>query len=291
VEVVAMMVVPSSKISVPELPQDLVHRRGLRRLLDQVGVDEVGAVGLVSAPAGYGKTLLVAQWARAAGGVETAWVRLDRDDDDPRRLWSAVLAAVGRCASVPSGSPLRVGPAGVGWDLRSAGSPEFLAELAAALETLSGPLRLVLDDLHEVSEPVTLRGMENFLRDRPGNVTVVLASRADPPFPLHRLRLEGRLIEVRADRLRFDVEEADVLLRGAGLELTPAVVARLVAQTDGWPAGLRFAAVAVAARSDVEGFLADFSGDDRSIADYLVGEVLSGVVGGGDGAAAGDEHL
>ncbi|HEY0815184.1 MAG TPA: LuxR C-terminal-related transcriptional regulator [Pseudonocardia sp.] len=243
----------------------------LRRQLDRVA-----DVGVVSAPAGYGKTLLLAEWARATTQVETAWVRLDRDDN-PRRLWSAVLAAMAGCRSVPSFSPLQVGPTGSGWDLESAGSPDFLAELVVALDTLPAPLRLVLDDLQEVTDAAALRGVETFLRNRPRKVTLVLASRLDPPFRLHRLRLEGRLTELRADRLRFDLDEAHALLRGAGLDLTAAHVQRLLQQTDGWPAGLRFAAIAVAAATDIETLLTDFSGDDRAIADYLVGEVLSGL--------------
>ena len=267
-----MRLVPNSKISIPELPPDLVHRTELIRQLDGVA-----DVGLVSAPAGYGKTLLVAEWARASTEVDTAWVRVDRDDDDPRRLWSAVLASVARTLAISAGSPLHAVSDRGAWDMASAGQPDFLAKLIEALAALARPLRLVLDDLHEVTDAATLRGLQNFVRDRPPNVILVLASRLDPPFYLHRLRLEGRLTELRSDRLQFDRVEAGTLLRGAGLRLTPAQVDRLYQQTDGWPAGLRLAAAALDVATDVDWFLTDFSGDERSVADYLVGEVFSGL--------------
>lgn len=99
-----MRLVPNSKVSIPDLPPDLVHRTGLMRQLDGVA-----DVGLVSAPAGYGKTLLLAEWARASTEVDTAWVRVDRDDDDPQRLWSAVLASMARTLAISASSPARSG--------------------------------------------------------------------------------------------------------------------------------------------------------------------------------------
>ena len=267
-----MRPVPDAKITVPELPVDLVHRPRLCNELDRA-VD----VGLACAPAGYGKTVLLAEWARASTTVDTAWVRIDRDDDDPRLLWSAVLTAMARCSSVPPSSPLRLGPDGGGWDLSTAGRPEFLAELIGALAALPSPLRLVLDDVHEVTDSATLRGLASFLRDRPRHISLALAGRLDPPLNLQRLRPQGRLTELRGDRLRFDRIEAETLLCRMKLELTPAQLDQLHRQTDGWPAGLRLAAVAMAETPDIDEFLADFSGDERSIADYLVGEVLSGL--------------
>ena len=267
-----MRPVPSSKISIPELLPDLVHRTELLRQLDSAA-----DVALVSAPAGYGKTLLVAEWARASTEVDTAWVRLDQDDNDQRRLWSAVLASVARARARSADGPLLTGFDDRGWDMETAGRPDFLAKLIEALSALPRPLRLVLDDLHEVTDAATLHGLQNFLRDRPPNVVLVLVSRLDPPFHLHRLRLEGGLTELRSNRLQFDRVETGTLLRRAGLALTPRQVDQLYQQTDGWPAGLRLAATAAAmdATTNIDRFLADFSGDERSVADYLVGEVFS----------------
>jgi LuxR family transcriptional regulator, maltose regulon positive regulatory protein len=212
-----MRPVPSSKISIPELLPDLVHRTELLRQLDSAA-----DVALVSAPAGYGKTLLVAEWARASTEVDTAWVRLDQDDNDQRRLWSAVLASVARALARSADGPQLTGFDDRSWDMESAGGPDFLAKLIEALSALPRPLRLVLDDLHEVTDTATLHGLQNFLRDRPPNVVLVLVSRLDPPFHLHRLRLEGGLTELRSNRLQFDRVETGTLLRRAGLALTPA---------------------------------------------------------------------
>jgi LuxR family maltose regulon positive regulatory protein len=267
-----MRPVPSSKISIPELPADLVHRTELLRQLDSAA-----DVALVSAPAGYGKTMLVAEWSRASTDVDTAWVRLDEDDNDQRRLWSAVLASVARAHTASADGPRPAGFDVEDWDMGSAGRPDFLAKLIEGLSALPRPLRLVLDDLHEVTDAATLHGLQSFLRDRPPNVVLVLVSRLDPPFHLHRLRVEGGLTELRSNRLQFDRVESEALLRRAGLALTARQVDQLYQQTDGWPAGLRLAAAAAAmdATTDVDRFLAEFSGDERSVADYLVGEVFS----------------
>ncbi|MFC5949031.1 LuxR C-terminal-related transcriptional regulator [Pseudonocardia lutea] len=268
-----MTSVPDPKISVPRLPSDLLRRPLLRHELDKIC-----DVGLVCAPAGYGKTLLLAEWAAAARpGRDTAWVNLDSDDDDPRLFWSAVLAALARCPTVPATSAVRTGPRGRGWDVSAAGRPEFGAEVAVALGELERPVRLVLDDLQELHSPEVLHDVARLLQHRPRTIPVALGSRSDPPIGLQRLRPEGRLVELRADRLRLDRDEAEALLHAAGVRLRPDQLDRLYRQTDGWPVGLRFAATALSATPDVEGFLSRFSGVDRAVADYLVGEVLAGL--------------
>ncbi|GAA4697193.1 LuxR C-terminal-related transcriptional regulator [Pseudonocardia yuanmonensis] len=268
-----MTSVPEPKVSVPRLPADTVRRPLLRRELDKIC-----DVGLVCAPAGYGKTLLLAEWAAAARpGWDTAWVHLDSDDDDPRLFWSAVLAALARCPTIPATSVVRTGPGGRGWDLTAAGRPEFGAEVAVALAELDRPVRLVLDDLQELHSPEVLRDVARLLRHRPRTIPVALGSRSDPAIGLQRLRPEGRLVELRTDRLRLDRDEAEALLRAAGVRLLPDQLDRVYRRTDGWPVGLRFAATALAAAPDVEGFLSRFSGEDRAVADYLIGEVLTGL--------------
>lgn len=268
-----MTIVPETKISVPPLPADTVRRPLLRRELDSIR-----DVGLVCAPAGYGKTLLLAEWAEAGRpSTDTAWVHLDGDDDDPRLFWGALLGALARCHTVPATAPVRTGPDGRGWDLSAAGRPEFGAAVAAALGELDRPVRLVLDDVHELSAPEVLHDVARLLRHRPGTVPVVLAGRWDPPIGLQRFRPQGRLVELRADRLRLDRDEAEALLRRVGVRLHAEQLDRLYGQTDGWPVGLRFAATALQASPNIEGFLARFSGVDRMVADYLVDEVLSGL--------------
>ncbi|HEY6425409.1 MAG TPA: AAA family ATPase, partial [Pseudonocardiaceae bacterium] len=262
-----MPLVPHAKIEVPELPPEFFERTALRTALDAA---DVADVVLVCAPAGYGKTLLLADWARTSTRADTAWVSLDRDDNDPRRLWTSVVAAVDGCPSVPPSSRLRAP-----WTWRAGAQPEFLAELADAFQALHRPIRLVLDDLHELIDREALHGVEILMRNRPANIQLVLCSRLDPPLSLPRLRLAGGLWELRADRLRFSPPEAAELLEKSGLQLTPAQVDVLHHRTDGWAAGLRLAALALAKASDCDDFLAHFSGNERSVADYLVGEILS----------------
>ena len=272
----AMSLVPLAKIAVPQLPPELVVRAGLREDLDAAsGAD----VALVCAPAGYGKTMLLADWAHASTGSDrsdrsdrsdTAWVSLDRDDNDPKRLWTAVVAALAACPSVPPGSRLHAP-----WVWQPGAQPEFLTELSDAVQQLPRPIRLILDDVHELVDPVALHGLQTLLRNRPTGLQLVLSTRFDPPLSLPRLRLAGRLCELRADRLRFSPAEAATLLERSGLRLTPTQVDALHQRTGGWVAGLRLAALTLARTTDRDAFLDQFSGNDSSVADYLVGEVLS----------------
>jgi LuxR family maltose regulon positive regulatory protein len=272
----ALSLVPLAKIAVPQLPPELVVRAGLRADLDAAGSADVA---LVCAPAGYGKTMLLADWAHAGTGSDRsdrsdrsdiAWVSLDRDDNDPKRLWTAVVAALAACPSVPPGSRLHAP-----WVWQPGAQPEFLAELTDAVQQLPRPIRLILDDVHELVDPVALHGLQTLLRNRPTGFQLVLSSRFDPPLSLPRLRLAGRLCELRADRLRFSPTETATLLERSGLRLTPAQVDALHERTGGWVAGLRLAAVALSRTTDRDAFLDQFSGNDSSVADYLVGEVLS----------------
>jgi LuxR family transcriptional regulator, maltose regulon positive regulatory protein len=264
-----MLLVPQAKITVPQLPPEFVTRAGLCADLD-VGV--AADVALISAPAGYGKTMLLADWARTNTATDVAWVGVDRDDNDPKRLWSAVLAAVAGCPSVPSSGPLHAGTG-----RRPATHPDFIAEFAAGLQELAQPIRLILDDVQELVDPQALEDLRTFIRVKPATVQLVLASRLDPPLSLSRLRLTGRLHELRAAQLSFTPTQAAALLENSGLRLTPHQVEVLHRRTGGWAAGLRLAAVGMGKSVDHAAFLTQFSGDDRSVADYLVGEILVGL--------------
>jgi LuxR family maltose regulon positive regulatory protein len=259
--------VPHAKIAIPATPLEFVVRASLRTALDAGASADVT---LVCAPAGYGKTLLLADWSRSSTAADTAWVSLDRDDNDPTRLWASIVAALAACPSVPRLSRLHDR-----WTWRADAQPEFLAELADAVGALPRPIRLILDDLHELVDPEALHGVEILTRNRPAGVQLVLSSRLDPPLSLPRLRLAGRLSELRAAQLRFSLPETGALLEKSGLHLTSAHVDLLHRRTGGWAAGLRLAAFGIAESADPDGFLTQFSGDERSVADYLVGEVLS----------------
>jgi LuxR family maltose regulon positive regulatory protein len=258
--------VSRSKTTVPDLPPEFVSRPALLTALDR-GEDR--ALTLVCAPPGYGKTLLLADWVRRVEGA-SAWVALDDEDDDPRRLWSSVLAALVACPGVPSTSPLHtlVVP-------RTTVGIDFLTDLLDALEALPARVRLVLDDAHHLRTPETLHGLRFLLRSRRSPVRLVLASRFDPALPLARMRLEERLCELRTAQLTFSADETATLAELCGLGLADHQTALLHARTDGWVAGIRLAALPLRGHPEPDAFLAAFSGDERPVADYLAGEVIS----------------
>jgi LuxR family maltose regulon positive regulatory protein len=259
--------IPRAKVTIPRFPPAFVHRAEPRGVLDAV---DPQTVILVCAPAGYGKTLALADWVRHTPKTDTAWVSLDRDDNDAERLWFSIIHALGRCPAIPSESPLRQMDRG-----RPVVEPAFLAALVDALDELPVPVRLVLDDLHELTNAQSLHGIETLIRHHPAGLRLVLGSRLDPTLPLSRLRLEDRLFELRPPQLRFSEADAAALLEMSGVRLEPPQVAALVTRTEGWAAGLRLAALSLRDVADPDRFVADFGGDDQPVADYLFGEILS----------------
>src|SRR4051794_6962875 len=260
--------VTSAKIAVPQLPREFVVRTRLRTHLEAA---DPADVGLVCAPAGYGKTLLLADWALNSTAADVAWVGLDCDDNDPKRLWASVIAAVAACPSVPSDIRLQAP-----WVLRPADQPEFLAELGLVLQRLPRPIRLILDDLHELVDREVLDGDQIFMRNCLAKVQLILSSRLDPPLALRRLRLAGQLWELRAERLRFSEAEAASLSGRSHVHVAPGQVQVLLRGTGGWRAGLRLAALSAAEAADGDDVLATFSGDERSVADCLAEPVHRG---------------
>ena len=226
---------------------------------------------LVCAPAGTGKTVLLADWARR-GRRLVAWLSLDAADNDPARFWRHVVAALGRAR--PGAGEL----AGPALAPLTPSSPNGLVtalinELAA--DPGEDEVLLVLDDYHLIdSQPV--HGSLLFLLEHlPPGLRMVLASRSDPPLPLARLRAGGQLAELRAAELRFTADEAAALLREAiGADLPGTAVAALTARTEGWAAGLQLAGLSLRGQADAAGFVAAFSGSHRYVLDYLTGEVL-----------------
>src|ERR1700691_5668300 len=228
-----------------------------------------GGLVLVCAPAGFGKTALLADWLRSAGRP-VAWLSLDVGDHHPVRFWRHVVAALDRARP---GIGALLGPSSSSCDRLVTA---LINELAA--QPGESEIVLVLDDYHLVDAPQVHASMAFLLEHRPPGLHLVLASRSDPPLPLARLRARGQLAELRADDLRFTAAEAAALLReSAGAALPGAAVAALVARTEGWVAGLQLAALSLRGRSDIAGFVAAFSGSHRYILDYLTGEVLDGL--------------
>ena len=190
-------------------------------------------------------------------------------DDDPRRLWGAVLTALRDCPGVPADSRLHRLVVS-----RTSVELEFLAELVDALDALPMRIRLVLDDAHNLVSPESLHGLQLLMCSPRPRLRLVLATRRDPGLPVARMRLEEQLCELRAQQLRFSAEESALLLEGYGIRLAAGHRAVLQERTGGWPAGLRLAALRLRGHPDPGSFIASFSGDERPVADYLVGEVL-----------------
>ena len=255
----------ATKLHVPAPRPGFVPRP---RLVGTLG----GGLFLVCAPAGFGKTALLADWLRA-DGRPVAWLSLDAGDNDPVRFWRHVVAALDRARP---GISERVG-ALVGPQVPSC--QVLVATLINDLDAqpAENEIVLVLDDYHLIDAQQVHASLAFLLEHLPPGLHLVLASRSDPPLPLARLRARGQLAELRTDDLRFTVGEAAALLReSAGPGLPDAAVAALAARTEGWAAGLQLAGLSLRGRSDIAGFVAAFSGSHRYILDYLTGEVLDG---------------
>jgi len=224
-------------------------------------------VVVVSAPAGSGKTVLLRSWLAEAGLTEyAAWVPVDRDERDAQRFWLSVVAAL-RGTATGSGlvQALTAAPDLDGWAV----TERLLADLAALAE----PLWLVADDVHELGAEV-LQQLELLIMRAPQQLRFVLAARHDVRLGLHRLRLEGELAEIRTDDLRFSLAEAAGLFAAAGVELDEPSLVKLHERTEGWAAGLRLAALSLAGHPDPGLFAAEFTGSERTVAEYLLAEVL-----------------
>ena len=245
-------------------PRDgVVARPGLFELLGGAG-----RVTEISAPAGSGKTLLLRSWIGRSGLAErTAWVPVQGEERDPQRFWLSVLGALRDTAA---GSklvrPLTAAPDLDGWAV--------VERLLTDLGGLADRVWLVIDDLHELRSAEALRQLELLLMRAPAGLRFVLSTRHDLRLGLHRLRLAGELTEIRADGLRFTEADARALFEAAGIPLSAEALARLHDRTEGWAAGLRLAALSLAGHPEPDRFAAEFSGSERTVAEYLLAEVL-----------------
>jgi LuxR family transcriptional regulator, maltose regulon positive regulatory protein len=240
------------------------------RLLDRLGRGAASRLTLVSAPPGFGKTTLVAQWIAGLGeATRTAWVSLEPADDEPAVFWRYVITAISR--AIPGIGDGALGLLGGG----EAGVDRVLEALLHDLETVTGDLLVVLDDFHVIERREISEGVAFLVDHLPPGVHIVLLTRADPPLPLARMRVRGELVEVRAADLRFTAIEAAAYLNDRmGLALADADVGTLEARTEGWIAALQLAAISMQGREDASSFIAQFAGDDRLVVDYLADEVL-----------------
>jgi ATP/maltotriose-dependent transcriptional regulator MalT len=258
----------ATKLHVPGPRPRFVSRP---RLADRLEQGLARGLVLVCAPAGSGKTALLADCARR-GRRPVAWLSLDAADNDPARFWRHTVAALGR---VRRGIGELAGPP-VG-SLAPPASDALVTALINELADQPGEDEavLVLDDYHLIDSQPVHAALLLLLEHLPPGLRVVVSSRADPPLPLARLRARGQLGELRAAELRFTVDEAAALLREAiGADLPGAAVAALTTRTEGWAAGLQLAGLSLRGQADAAGFVAAFGGSHRYVLDYLTGEVL-----------------
>ena len=254
-----------TKLHLPRPRPGLVARPRLHQRLTEGMRRELV---LVCTPAGFGKTTLLAEWVRA-GERPVAWLSLDEADNDPARFWRHVAAAL---------DPVRPGVAERVTALLGSPPASFegpVTALVNGLAELTEEVVLVLDDYHMIQAPAVNASVGFLLEHLPLSLRLVLASRADPPLPLARLRARGQLAELRVADLRFTSQEAGELLGATvGAELPEVAVAALGNRTEGWAAGLQLAALSLQGRSDIGEFVEGFSGSHRYVLDYLAQEVL-----------------
>jgi LuxR family transcriptional regulator, maltose regulon positive regulatory protein len=231
-------------------------------------LDQSARVAVVSAPAGSGKTVLLASWINQGRLADrAAFVQVLRDERDPQRFWLSVITA------------LRATTAGFRQIRELTPSPDLddwavVERLLADLASLRDQLWLVIDDVHELRSEEARKQLELLVLRASPQLRLIMATRHDVRLGLHRLRLEGGLTEIRAEDLRFSLAEARELFQAGGLELTGSALAGLYERTEGWAAGLRLAALSLAGHPDPARFAAEFSGTERTVTEYLLAEVL-----------------
>ncbi|MEA2247915.1 MAG: LuxR family transcriptional regulator, maltose regulon positive regulatory protein, partial [Solirubrobacteraceae bacterium] len=236
----------------------LLDRDDVLLLLDRAVTKRVT---IISAPAGSGKTSLLRAWAdRPTNSRRVAFVAVDRGEQHAERFWSAVLDAI-------RGPVRSIEPETLDGD-------QLVERLVSEIAEQVEPVVVIIDDLHELKSADALAQLEHVLASVPSRARLVLSSRRDPPIRLHRLRLAGEVAEIRAGDLRFSERETRRLLATSGISLSGAGAAALHQRTEGWAAGLRLAVISLSGHPDPERFVAEFSGTDRAIGEYLMAEML-----------------
>jgi LuxR family maltose regulon positive regulatory protein len=253
-----------SKFEIPERPRFMVPRP---RLFERLSWRSQTPVTLVVGPAGSGKTQLVASWtASESTDAATVWVTLEDDDGPDWAFWAYVVGALRRAGALTSRSPMPSPGATV--------DRSFLIRLAAELSEAHGRVVLILDGVSSLTGGQWAADLEFVVRHSSPLLRLVLVGRWDPPLPLHRYRLAGQLNEVRSADLAFTVDEAAQLLRLHGVELGAAGLSALLEHTEGWAAGLRLFAMALQNRRDTDRLIDTINGNEATIAEYFLDEVL-----------------
>lgn len=252
-----------TKIRPPALPPGVVERP---RLIERLSTRSAPLI-CITAPAGFGKTVLVLDWLER-GDLPFAWLSLDRHDSDPGRLLTHLAEAVG-------GMEVD-GADGAADAFRSLARGVSAPALTRAREAVAdlGPAVLVVDDVHALESPAAAEVIASLAEPVIEGPRIVLLSRVDPPLPLGRLRLEGAVLELRERDLRFTTAEAEALLGSVVGGLDGGLAGRLGARTEGWAAGLRMAAIALSESDNAADFVESFDGGHRYVTDYLLEEAV-----------------
>jgi LuxR family transcriptional regulator, maltose regulon positive regulatory protein len=253
-----------SKLHPPWARPGIVPRTAL---VDRLLASHAAPVVCVVAPPGYGKTTLLAQWAKRKG-TRVGWVSVDRRDNDPAVLLTYLAVALDRIEPIdPSLFHALAAPGAV--------AATVMARFAAAVSAMTQPVTLVLDHVELLHNPQCLDAVAELMARLPSGSQLALASRTRPLLPVAWLRTQGRVVEVGVGELAMDQREASLLLQGAGVRLGDADVTTLVQRTEGWPVALYMAALALQAGAPHDDGFAGFAGDDRLVADYLRSELLA----------------
>ena len=243
----------------------LLNRDDLLQVLDRAVTKRVT---VISAPPGSGKTSLLRAWAeRSTNARRVAFVSVDRDQRDAQRFWSPVLDAIRSPAH--STDPQTQSAAAAPLD-----GDQLVDTVLSEFDEQVEPVVLIIDDLHELRSADALAQLDRLLAVLPSSARLVMSSRRDPPIRLHQLRLADEVAEIRAGDLRFSERETRELLAESGITLSDAGAAALYQRTEGWAAGLRLAVISLSSHPDPERFVAEFSGTDRAIGEYLMAEML-----------------
>src|SRR3984885_3449244 len=253
----------------------LIHRPDLIAALSRAAQKPVT---VISAPAGTGKTSLLRAWADHPGqDRRVAFMTVRPGQQDMQLFWLTLLGAV-RAATGAGEGGAQLPPAAPG-----SSDSTMVDKVLSELEAHGDGFVLVIDDLHELSSPEAAGQLTTLLTRLPPGVRAVVATRRDLPLRLHKLRLAGELAEIRAAQLRFTEHETRQLLAAAGLALPDHVAVMLHQRTEGWAAGLRLAVLSLAGHPDPELFVAEFSGSNRTVAEYLIAEMMDRPSAGGQG--------
>jgi LuxR family transcriptional regulator, maltose regulon positive regulatory protein len=259
----------ATKSAPPAIRAQLIERAGL---IDILSAEPARKLTVLSAPAGWGKTTLLAQWVSGADDSHRrGWLSLDASDNDPARFWICAIAALRKASPGVASRAFEL--ARMGADPAQVVLPTLLNELAA----IDFQIALILDDYHLVENRTVHEQVAFVIERMPQTFRLLIATRSDPVLPLARLRARGELLEVRTEELRLGAGEAAHLLTDVlGLNLTDAQVQLLFRRTEGWVAGLYLAGLSLKGRPDAAMFIQTFAGDNRHIVDYLIAEVLDG---------------